>query len=1227
MSYYADMKIRNKLLLGFGSLVGIAFTIGLFGYSQIHLIHTSDTIMYQKGVVPLMRIGNISTDFQRLRSNLRELILVNDKQQIDYYEGRVITFRKKIDSTVKLLEETLPDAESTILFNQLELARSGYTPHLNRIMELTKANKVDEAVVYLNSYLAVEAEVNEINAIETLQIYLVDNAKKISEANRATADLSGKIMFLLACGASLVAAIMAFLITRSVVNPLRISLNVVRQQESVARQRSNLIAAIAAGDFEQEVILSKPLTMESYQRSGDEAGMLLASMVSMSEVQYLLDQAFAEMTSFLRHTHDQEARQDRQKNGLHDLNKILSGDQTTAVLAEDSLSFLAKFLGAGSAALYLAEEGSSLLNIAASYAFVRRKRLNVQIRPGEGVAGQAALERTMICLDRVPAGYLPIGSGTGEADPGSILVMPILYASTLLGVLEFGKFKKFSDEDIAFLNLAAEDIGIAFSVNRSHQKVKDLLQQTLGQAEELRLQQEELQQTNEELEERAQLLEQQREQIRAKNRDIEAASRELQHKAEELERVSAYKSEFLANMSHELRTPLNSMMILSSLLKDNREENLTLKQIEFAATINSAGRDLLNLINDILDLSKIEAGKLDFHYEELLLSEICQQLHSVFIPIASDKEIEFSVFLDQSMPETMYCDSQRTQQILKNLLSNACKFTSKGSFSLRAYTPDAEENPLNTYAVAFAVSDSGIGIPADKLLLIFNAFQQADGSTSRTYGGTGLGLSISRQLARSMGGEITVVSEAGKGSTFVLYLPKKQIGQMGETGNPGILGTMGKPENLIPVNPIIPKSPITEAANTTKAFDPQPSPIPDDRDMLQADSKSILIIEDDLTFAGVLQEMVHHRGFASLVAADGESGIALAEQYRPSAIILDVMLPHIDGWGVMRNLKDNPQTRHIPVHFITCLEERQKAMSMGAIGYVTKPVSSQQLDSVIGTLEYAILKTMKMLLIVEDDKDQAAAMVALLESRNVTITVADSGGKAIQLLTQEPFDCIVLDLGLADMGAFELLEELKKLDPERRTPVIIHTGRELTHIEEKKLRHYAESIIIKGAKSPERLLNEVTLFLHLVETSLDPGKQRMIRAALDKEAMLEGKKILIVDDDMRNIYSLSSALSEKNMQILEAENGHEALRCLDQQPDIDLVLMDIMMPEMDGYEAMRKIREDPRFYNLPIIALTAKAMKGDREECMKAGANDYIPKPVDMEKLFSLLRVWLYKAG
>lgn len=1217
MNFYTNLKIRDKLIIGFFTVVFMALAIGIFGYYQIYTLERAGNFLFEKGVKPLEHIGDIEAGFQRLRVNIREIILAPDQSKHDYYLGRVITFRTEIDSIVNKLEVSLPDDESRKLFAQLVQTRSHFTPHFNRTIELSKLGRDVEAQAYLKSDVVNAAEHAEIEAIESLQKYLVANAERIAEQNSETASTSGMIMLCLAIGASILAIFMTMMITRSITNPLRFLLNTVHSLQDSGKEKARLATSIAAGDLTQKVTVAEPLTLAMDQVSRDEAGLLLKAVVGLSEIQYSLDQAFTGMTSSMRLSREQEAVRNWFQNGQYELNSILQGDKSTAELAERTLAFLTEYISAAVGVFYVFDEKAGVLQIAASYAVTRHKRQYGQIALGDGLAGQAALQQKMICLNAAPPDYLRISSGLGESEPANIVALPLVLNNTVEGLLEIGSFATFSKDDLEFLNRIMETLAISLNVNKSRQLVSELLEQTQGQTEELRVQQEELQQTNEELEERAQMLELQREQIRAKNREVEEASRDLQRKADELERVSAYKSVFMANMSHELRTPLNSLMILSSLLKDNREGNLTNKQVEFAATINGAGRDLLNLINDILDLSKIESGRMEFHYENLEISEICDQLKAGFNPIAADRGLVFSVTQEKSTPQTISTDNQRTQQILKNLLSNACKFTSHGAVSLRTYNPDTGENPLKIPTVAFAVTDTGIGIPADKQSIIFNAFQQADGSTSRAYGGTGLGLSISRQLARSMGGEIYLASEPGKGSTFTLYLPVKGICSLKPAVEQAAMSAL-----------VSPAAKNYEAAATMgKGFDLLPAPIPDDRDTIQSGDKSILVIEDDLVFAGILADMVRSRTFSVLVAADGESGIALAERYQPRAIILDVMLPNIDGWGVMRSLKDNPETRHIPVHFVTCLEERQKAMGMGAIGLVTKPVSSSQLDTVFGTLEAAIEKTMKTLLIVEDDQAQASAMVALLDERNVTITVADSGALAIELLSRERFDCVVLDLGLADMAAFDLLEELKILDPERRIPVIIHTGRELTHEDERQLHHYAESIIIKGAKSPERLLNEVALFLHLVETSLDPGKQRMIRSALDKEAMLEGKKILIVDDDMRNIFSLSSALAEKDIIIFEAENGCEALKRLDEFPDIDLVLMDIMMPEMDGYEAMRIIRADVRFHKLPIIALTAKAMKGDREECLKAGASDYIPKPVDMEKLFSLLRVWLYSAS
>jgi CheY-like chemotaxis protein len=904
-----------------------------------------------------------------------------------------------------------------------------------------------------------------------------------------------------------------------------------------------------------------------------------------------------------------ERCQDWVKTGLNELNTKLRGDKPLEAIAKDALTFLSTYLKAGASALYHFEEATETLRIIASYALTRGKDHNGTIRLGEGVAGEAAREMKPICLHNIPPDYLVIGSALGEAVPRAVLALPLLHDNRLIAVVEFGTFNEFTDLELDFLNQSAETLAIAISVNQTRQRVNELLQQSQVMEEELRVQQEELQQSNEELEERAQLLEGQREQIQVKNREMEESGREIMCKARELEQISTYKSEFLANMSHELRTPLNSLMILSGHLQDNKQGNLTPKQVEYAATIKSAGNELLNLINDILDLSKIESGRQEFVYDDARLVELCDQIARIFRPVADQKGLAFTTTIEEGVREWISLDAQRTLQVLKNLLSNAIKFTQDGSVTLRIYNPDSSENPLLVAAVAFEVTDTGIGIPAGKHELVFQAFQQADGSTSRKFGGTGLGLSISRQLARGMNGEILVGGEAGKGSVFTLYLP---------------LSPPQSPDSSL-------RTTATTLSYPGHSSRPVPSietpPLLDDRDRLAAGDRCILIIEDDLNFAKILVAMVRERGFAAVVAIDGNNGFALAEKLLPSAILLDVMLPGLDGWGVMQKLTDNLRTRHIPVHFITCLEEKQKALAMGAIGFVTKPIGCEQLDTVFDAIEDAVSRTLKKLLIVEDDKAQATALVTLLDERDISIRVAESGAQAIQFLTGEPFDCIVLDLGLADMSGFELLEHIHNLDESRRIPVIIHTGQDLTREDSQQLQRYAESIIIKGARSPEHLLNEVTLFLHVMERALPPEKQRMIRTTLDNETLLFGKKVLLVDDDMRNIFSLSSVLGEKGMRIVEAENGKVALALLEEHPDVNIILMDVMMPEMDGYEATRLIRQDPRFARLPIIALTAKAMKADREACLKSGASDYITKPVDLDRLLSVLRVWLYNQG
>jgi len=999
----------------------------------------------------------------------------------------------------------------------------------------------------------------------------------------------------------------ALLVMRSISQSLHQAMLTVKKLIRGSSEKLRVAEAVGNGDLNQEVIVADALEVDVDSLPKDETGILIRTAVQLSEVQRSLDMALQKMLLSLRNARDSDHDRDWLKNCRSDLNAILREQQASAAMAERALAYVVEALHGGVGAIYLFDDNLVKLKLAASYGLAGGARPGDLIGLGEGLIGQAVRQQKLLSLSAVPPGHLSIVSALGTSPPKLLLGIPMLRGNRLGGAMEIGLLRELSELETTFVDAARENIAIGLDANAAHERMADLLEETQQQSEELRVQQEELQQSNEELEERAQLLEQQREKIRIKSQQAEAAGDELRHTVEELQRTSTYKSEFLANMSHELRTPLNSLMILSSLLEQNKEGNLTAKQVDFAATIHGAGRDLLDLINDILDMARVESGHLQLNVTEVPLRDIGDSLQSLFQPLADKNGIGYRVVIDRSAPAMFSADLQRLHQILKNLLANAFKFTSGGEVGLTMAVA-AADNPLAMPALAFAVADSGIGIAADKLQLIFQAFHQADGSISRKYGGTGLGLSISLELARKMGGDIVVTSEEGHGSQFTLYLPL----------TPPLSTTP-------PAAPPQPREAPAAAAGNVAIETSAPPASTNGRADPQRGDKTILIIEDDLSFAKILGDMVQERGFAALTAADGESGIALAGRYLPSAILLDVMLPHIDGWGVMRNLKDNPQTRHIPVHFITCLEERQRALAMGAIGFVTKPATMEQLGEVFQAVEAAIAKSVKRLLIVEDNGDEAKSMVALLEESDVDIAVAASGGEALALLESEAFDCMVLDLGLADMSGFELLERIQAMEAARRVPVIIHSGRELSHEDERRLRHFAESIIIKGARSPERLLNEVTLFLHLVESNLHPNKQRMIRTALDKEAMLEGRKVLLVDDDMRNIFSLSSALSEKDMTVVEAENGREALMRLEEHPDISLVLMDIMMPEMDGYAAMREIRKNPRWASLPIIAMTAKALRGDHEKCLAAGASDYIAKPIDVSRLLSLIRVWVFQ--
>ncbi|MRV70756.1 response regulator [Duganella sp. FT92W] len=969
-----------------------------------------------------------------------------------------------------------------------------------------------------------------------------------------------------------------------------------------AKEKIETVNAVAEGNLEHDIAILAPAPVAPGISAPNEVGQLTGDIGRMSEVQRSLDLALRAMTQALRSHRERDALLDWHKSGINEVNLRMRGEVRLADMGPALVSFLSTYVGAAVGALYLYEPQRKMLNLLATHALSDAPE---QVALGEGVAGAAAEQRRVLQVSGAPASYPRIKSSTGHAPPAAIVAVPLLHEGKLFGLIEVSGFQPFTERHLDWLARAGEALAIAIDVAQSRERVNELLMQTQAQTEELRVQQEELQQSNEELEERALLLEQQREIIRKRSQETEAAGVELVRKAAELERVSAYKSEFLANMSHELRTPLNSMLILSSLLQQNKGGRLDAKEIEYAATIHGAGRDLLNLINDILDLSKIEAGQMAMHIETVDLAALLHQLQALFTPVAEQKNLVLHIEQLPDTPASLRSDEHRLLQILRNLLGNAFKFTTEGEIAVTV-APCAD-SPLQGPALAFMVRDSGIGIAPDKHELIFQAFQQADGSTARKYGGSGLGLSISRQLAQRLGGDITLASAPGQGSTFTLYLPL-----------PG--PAAGKPDEQAPLAAL----PVPPAASAAPAPAP-PGAIEDDRALNADGRRTILIVEDDPAFARILRDKVREQGFLALVACDGEAGLALAERHAPQAIILDVMLPQMDGWGVMRRIQENQATRDIPVHFITCSDDRQRALDMGAAGFASKPVSAVQLEQIIAAIDGASSQPGGKRLLVAGPPEQSAAMAALLARDNLDIVEVHSGADVLAQWAQGTFDCVVLNLGLSDMDECALLERLLRTGDAGRAPVIVHSEQQLLREEITRLERYTEHIIIKGARSQERLLGEVSLFLHQVKSALPRQRQAAALRTLDKEAVFAGCTVLLVDDDIRNVFSLSAALGGKAMRIVHASNGREALEQLEAYPAIDIVLMDVMMPEMDGFEAMRRIRAMPRWRGLPIIALTAKAMASDRQHCLDAGASDYIAKPVDIDKLFSLMRVWLYR--
>ena len=956
--------------------------------------------------------------------------------------------------------------------------------------------------------------------------------------------------------------------------------------------------------------------MEDAYRTALVSGILSALLGAVLTVAVFL---------LIRRSARARARQEWLQSGQVGLAGAMSGDLTIEQLADSVLAFLSRYAGAQAGALFKGDSGH--FRRAALRGAPADARIPMEFRVTEGLLGQVAADGRATLLSDIPDGYLEIGSALGRDTPRHLVIAPARAEGVVNAVIELGFLHPPSEIVLTLLAEAEDAIGVALRSARYRSDLQHALEETQRQAEELQVQSEELRVSNEELEEQGRALresqtrleqqqveleqtnsqlEEQAQTLETQRDDLERAGADLTARARDLEKASQYKSDFLANMSHELRTPLNSLLILSKLLGDNGDGNLTDEQVRYARTIQSSGNDLLILINDILDLSKIEAGHVEVRPEGVSVQRVASDMDRLFRPVAEERGLTFAVSIDAAVPEILETDRQRLEQILKNLLSNACKFTEAGRVDLDIRRQDD--------TLVFAVTDTGIGISADQQAAVFEAFQQADGGISRRFGGTGLGLSISRELARLLGGGITLRSAPGEGSTFTLTLPVTyDAARIVERPLPAPVAD-------------------TPAAAVAKPAPLRPASIPraieDDRDHLSSARRLLLVIEDDDRFAAIVRDLSRELGFQCLAASTAEDALRLARQHGPSAIVLDIGLPDQSGLTVLDSLKRDDRTRHIPIHIVSAEDHSQTALALGAMGYTLKPVRREDLADVLSGLERSLDRTVRRVLVVEDDAVQREAVRALLSSAQVEAVGVGSAADCLAALAEQNFDCIVLDLSLPDASGSTLLETLSADTDQAHPPVIVYTGQDLSPDLEQQLRRYSSSIIIKGAKSPERLLDEVSLFLHAVVSDLPPEQQTMIRKARNRDAVLEGRRILIVEDDVRNVYSLTNVLEPRGAIVEIARNGQEALDRLeasagDAAREIDLVLMDVMMPVMDGLTATRTLRQDARWAKLPVVMLTAKAMPDDQERCLAAGANDYMAKPIDVDKLLSLVRVWL----
>ncbi len=1146
----------------------------------------------------------------------KNIILEKDPVKKDYFKDRIYQPLAVIDKKANELFE-LTDEKGKAFLNEFNNSWGSYKADLDEIITLAIKNE-DEKAFRISTEKGLKIR---DAAIAQLQKIVEKNEQSMVN-NKAASDQSYKSSLSLVIGLIIAALIISIVIAYWIILGItkRISSIAFEAEKIASREFTNEKLEDKTRDELKPIVSSLININESFREVTENAnkvsfGNFAVEIIPKSEKD-ILGNALKKMTVSLRETTAENEKHTWLTTGQNRLNEKLRGDQGIEELASGTIAFLCDYLKANIGSVYLFNEKENILALSGQYAFSSEKGNGIRkkFNSGEGLIGQVAREQKQMILTDLKEEDIRIVSSILDTKPRHLVITPFSFERKNLGVIELGRLTAFTSTEKEFINSSMESIGISINSAISRKRIQELLEETQVQSEELQGQQEELKQVNEELEEQTQNLKQQQEEMQMtneeleeqtqaleiKNREVETARADIEQKTKQLEISSRYKSEFLANMSHELRTPLNSLLILSKDLSDNKNKNLTAEQVECASIIYKSGQDLLVLINEVLDLSKIEAGKMAINIERVVLKKLADGLYQDFKHQADKKGLVLNVNLSEYLPGHIHTDPQRLNQVLKNLMSNAIKFTEQGSITVNIQKYGEDK-------IAISVADTGIGIPESKQFAVFEAFQQVDGSTSRKYGGTGLGLSISRELAKLLNGQITLISKPNEGSTFALIIPLEiQNKEM-------VISPVAEDIDLFKKPPV--------KTNTFLNY----LAIEDDRNIIGEADKIVLIIEDDLKFAEVLLKQAHGKGFKCLAAATGEDGLMLAEKYRPHAIILDISLPGISGHKVLTELKSNHSLRHIPVHIMSVEERTLEPIKEGAVEYLTKPINKIQLDEAFNRIENFIDRKMKHLLIVEDDSNSRKVIRKLIGNGDVKCFEAGTGKEALEIFEENHIDCIVLDIGLPDLSGFELIRKFEQKKESSIPPVIVYTGKELTKEENAELQKYAESIIIKGIKSEERLLDETALFLHRTISSLPETKQQIIFNLYDKDIIFKGKKILLADDDMRNVFALSKILREYGMEVIKAENGMNALEILDKNDGIDLVLMDIMMPEMDGYEAMRQIRLQPKFKHLPVIAVTAKAMKEDKQKCIDAGANDYISKPVEVERLLSLMRVWLSK--